>query len=74
MPGMEAPVERASKITLKCQNEKGENISLKAEGLLATALQHEYDHLEGKLFIDRVKDPEDIKFVPPIIEPREEQL
>ena len=74
LPGMEAPVERTAKVTLKCQNEKGENITIEAEGLLATVIQHENDHLDGVLFIDRVKNPDDIKFISPVIEPKEEQL
>ena len=45
-------VERAEHITLRAQNVNGENISMDAEGLLAICIQHEIDHLDGKLFVD----------------------
>ena len=57
VPGVEGPVERAAKVTVKAINKAGENITVDAEGLLATVFQHEIDHLDGKLFIDRIKDP-----------------
>jgi len=45
-------VERAEEITVKALNEEGEAFELDAEGLLAVCIQHELDHLKGKLFID----------------------
>jgi peptide deformylase len=62
VPGVEAPVERYASICVKGLNVKGKPIEVKAEGLLATVLQHEMDHLEGHLFIDRVSDPSLITF------------
>ena len=47
-------VERPAKVRVRYQDEKGEAHELEADGLLATCLQHEIDHLEGKLFIDRL--------------------
>ena len=47
-------VERPEKVRVRYQDEKGEAHELEADGLLATCLQHEIDHLEGKLFIDRL--------------------
>lgn len=61
LPGIEAPVERASKVVVKALDRFGKSVQIEAEGLLATILQHEIDHLEGFLFIDRVKDPSLIK-------------
>ncbi len=52
VPQSYAKVERAAAVTVKAQNEKGEWFELQAEGLLAICLQHELDHLVGKLFID----------------------
>ncbi|WP_421133046.1 peptide deformylase [Alteromonas sp. A079] len=52
VPGNYAKVERAEAITVKALNEKGETFELEAEGLLAICVQHELDHLKGKLFID----------------------
>ena len=43
------------RVTLKAYNEKGEKIERGASGLLAQIFQHEVDHLNGKLFIDRAK-------------------
>lgn len=54
VPGKQGKVERPYKVTLKALNEKGEEIELVGEGLLARAMCHETEHLDGKLFIDRV--------------------
>jgi len=56
LPGLYVDIERAKTIVVRYVNEKGENVELKATGLLAKALQHEIDHLDGKIFIDRA-DP-----------------
>ena len=55
VPGESAEVERAKYVKVKAVNEKGEEFILEAEDLLARAIQHEYDHLEGILFVDHVK-------------------
>jgi peptide deformylase len=47
-------VERANYIEFDALNEKGEKVSYKTDGLLAICIQHEIDHLDGKLFIDRL--------------------
>ncbi len=47
-------VPRAKKIKLEYTNENGEIVALEAEGMFARAIQHEYDHLEGILFIDKI--------------------
>lgn len=47
-------VERSNYIEVDALNEKGEKIELKTDGLLAICIQHEIDHLDGKLFIDRL--------------------
>ena len=52
VPEMVEYVERAEHIRVKGQNENGEDISLNANGLLAICIQHEIDHLDGKLFVD----------------------
>jgi peptide deformylase len=49
-----AEVKRAAWVEVTGLNEKGEEIKIEGEGLLAVALQHEIDHLDGILFIDRV--------------------
>jgi len=52
-PGKFIPVKRHKKVTVKALDKKGEKIEIKAEGLLSRALQHEIDHLNGALFIDK---------------------
>jgi len=54
IPGIHADVKRHAEVTFEAWNEKGEPITVRAEGLLARALQHELDHLDGVLFIDRL--------------------
>ena len=49
-----AEVRRAAKVQVSAFDEKEKPIKIDAEGLLAVALQHEIDHLDGKLFIDRI--------------------
>lgn len=46
-------IERSAKVTVRYQNEKGEEVKLRAHGLLAICIQHELDHLDGTLIIDR---------------------
>lgn len=52
VPGNYAKVERAEQVTVKAQDENGEEYTLEADGLLAICIQHELDHLDGKLFVD----------------------
>ena len=52
VPGNYAKVERAESITVKALDQNGESFELDAEGLLAICIQHELDHLNGKLFVD----------------------
>ena len=53
VPNYEGEVNRASQVVVAFQDRKGVPKELKAEGLLAIALQHEIDHLNGVLFIDK---------------------
>lgn len=54
-PGLFYAIERPEKVKVRYLNEKGEKVTIKAEGILARLLQHEVDHLDGKLFIDYLK-------------------
>jgi len=49
-----AEVRRAAKVEIVAFDEREKEVKIEAEGLLAVALQHEIDHLDGKLFIDRI--------------------
>lgn len=54
IPGLKEIVERSVTVKIEGLNRDGEAIVVEAEGLLARVLQHEVDHLDGILFIDRV--------------------
>ena len=54
IPGLEEIVERPAKVRVEARDPEGEPIELEADELLARALQHEIDHLDGILFLDRV--------------------
>ena len=56
VPGVYETVQRAAKIRLKALNLEGESIEMEAEGLLAVCIQHEIDHLDGKLFVDYLSE------------------
>lgn len=58
IPGAKMPVKRAAKIRVKGHDLTGKLVEVKAEGLLARVLQHEIDHLNGVLIIDRTPPKE----------------
>jgi peptide deformylase len=53
-PEITGDIERAKSISVRAQNVEGEMVEIEASGLLARAIQHELDHLNGILFIDRM--------------------
>jgi peptide deformylase len=52
VPGFYEKVQRAEHIRVRAYNEKGELAEFEADGIEAVCIQHEMDHLEGKLFVD----------------------
>ncbi len=60
IPGYVGMIRRAMKVTVKGLNRKGKEVRVKGTELLARALQHEMDHLDGILFTDRLEKPEDL--------------
>lgn len=54
IPGIEETVTRPTRVTVEALSPDGDPVRIEAGGLLARALQHEVDHLDGVLFIDRV--------------------
>ena len=52
VPGIYEKVKRAQRIVVRAQNAHGREFTLEAEGLLAVCIQHEMDHLQGKVFVD----------------------
>ncbi|MGE4584777.1 MAG: peptide deformylase [Sphaerochaeta sp.] len=63
IPGVWHDVQRPARVTVQAQDLEGKAFTVKAEGLLARAIQHEYDHLNGVLFIDRLDEEERGKMV-----------
>ena len=60
IPGIRHEVNRAMKLKVVAQNVKGEEFTLEAEEYLAEVIQHEFDHLDGILFIQRLSESEQI--------------
>jgi len=58
IPGIQKNVERPEKVKVRALNENGEEIIIDGEGLLARALCHEIDHLDGVLFVDKALEGE----------------
>jgi peptide deformylase len=63
VPGLRGWVERPSKIRVDYLDERAEPRQLVAEGFLATVCQHELDHLDGVLYVDRIADPRRFAFL-----------
>lgn len=53
-PGVSEEIKRAEKVTVRALDREGKHFELEAEGLLAVAIQHENDHLNGVLMIDKL--------------------
>ncbi len=65
LPRWFGPVVRSEHVTVKGRDHTGKAVRLKLEGLLARAMQHEVDHLDGMLFVDRVEDRAQLRYVDP---------
>jgi len=57
VPGLRGFVERPQHVRVDYTNTQGEPEQLELEGFWATVFQHEFDHLDGRLYIDRITDP-----------------
>ena len=55
IPGLYGQLKRSASVTVKGQDDKGRAIRIKATGLMAEALEHEIDHLNGILYIDHIE-------------------
>jgi peptide deformylase len=60
IPGIRALVPRYKEILIKYINQQGGLVEAQLEGFVARVFQHEFDHLEGKVYLDRVEDNRDI--------------
>ena len=70
VPGYLGQIKRAESVTVKGRDQNGKEIRIKADGLLAQALEHEIDHLNGVLYIDHLDSMDKLRK----IEPPETQL
>jgi len=70
VPGYLGEIKRAESVTAKGRDRNGKEIRIKADGLLAQALEHEINHLNGVLYIDQLEDMDKLCK----IEPEEAQL
>ena len=70
IPGYTGQIERAESVTAKGRDQNGKEIRIRADGLLAQALEHEIDHLNGMLYIDHLESMDKLRK----IEPEETEL
>jgi peptide deformylase len=63
-PALELEVKRWNRVWVGAQNEEGKDLEIEVEGLLAVVLQHEIDHIQGKVFIDRISLFQKFKAIP----------
>jgi peptide deformylase len=61
IPGYMGQIKRAESVTAKAQDINGKEVRIKAVELLAQALEHEIDHLDGVLYVDHLEDPDDLR-------------
>ena len=65
VPGYRGDIKRSQKVTVKALDRDGKQFRIKGEGLLAEALEHEIDHLNGTLYIDHLDSVDDLERVAP---------
>jgi peptide deformylase len=66
IPGYQGTITRSVQVKAKALDRNGKAIRIKGEELLAQALEHEIDHLDGVLYTDYIKDSEDLKKITPV--------
>ncbi len=67
VPGYYGEIRRPAEVVVKGKNRWGKPTRIKASGLMAEALEHEIDHLNGMLYIDHVEDPENLREIDPLL-------
>lgn len=63
VPDLRGPVARNLSIEIEARDENGHVRRIHAEGFFARAIQHEFDHLDGKVYLDRMKDLSNLSFI-----------
>ena len=71
LPGYVGDVKRATSVVVKAQDRQGKKVRIKAVGFLGRVFQHEIDHLDGVLYIDRVESVDKIRCLVPLTEVEE---
>lgn len=66
IPGYQGKIKRSVSVTVKGLDAQGKSMRIKADGLLAQALEHEIDHLEGVLYIDRLESRDKLYKLDPV--------
>jgi peptide deformylase len=74
VPGYYETVKRAEHIRVRAQNETGEPFEFEVEGLEAVCVQHEMDHLEGKLFVDYISSLKRDRIRSKLLKQKKQQL
>ena len=69
VPGYYGEIKRAQRVTVKGKDLSGKEVRIKAEELLAQALEHEIDHINGVLYIDHLESDEKLHRIEPEITP-----
>ncbi|MFC1948058.1 peptide deformylase [Chloroflexota bacterium] len=65
IPGYMGELKRAESVTVKGRDPSGKEVRIKAEELLAQALEHEIDHVNGVLYVDRLESEDDLRKIEP---------
>jgi len=65
VPGYRGRVKRATRVTIRGQDANGKTVRYRGEDLLAQAFQHELDHLDGILYLDRLESPDKLRRLEP---------
>lgn len=66
VPGYEGVLARPARVVVEALTLEGESLRLEAESLLAKCLQHELDHLDGLLYVDRIQELRDLRRIAPV--------
>jgi peptide deformylase len=68
VPGYQGEIKRSLKVKVKAQNLQGKESYVRGEELLAQALEHEIDHLNGTLYIDHIESPDKLQRITTAVE------
>jgi len=74
LPGYSGAIARASKVVAQARDRQGKPLKIAAHGLLAVVLQHEIDHLNGVLFVDKLVSLASLRYQPVEVEVQEIRL